>query len=90
MKGDLEQFKKDIASARVSKKISFDMNIAKKIDVGGTPAFYVDGQLISWSAKNGGKGYLDNGKTVSWDSARSGSAFVDLLKEIVEAKLADE
>lgn len=89
-KGDLEQFKKDIASARVSKKISFDMNIAKKIDVGGTPAFYVDGQLISWSAKNGGKVYLDNGKTVSWDSARSGSAFVDLLKEIVEAKLANE
>lgn len=87
-KGDLEQFKKDMVSARVSKKISFDMGISKKIDVQGTPAFYIDGQLITWSAKNGGK-VIVNGKTISWDSARSGSAFIELLKEIVEAKLSN-
>lgn len=87
-KGDVEQFKTDLVSARVSKKISADMNISKKIDVQGTPAFYIDGQLITWGAKDGGK-VIVNGKTISWDSARSGSAFVELLKEIVEAKLSD-
>ena len=56
--------------------------------MGGTPAFYVEGQLISWSAKDGSKLYI-NGKTISWDSARSGPDFVELLKEIVEAKLGE-
>ena len=44
-KGDLDKFNKDIASEEVSKKISFDMGIAKRIDVEGTPAFYIDGQF---------------------------------------------
>ena len=85
-KGDVEKFNQDIASDKVSKKISFDMGIGKRIDVSGTPAFYVDGQLIQWSSE----GTLEvNGKTVSWDSARSGDDFVKLLKEIVEAKLEE-
>ena len=46
--GDIDKFNKDIASEAVSKKISFDMGIAKRIDVAGTPAFYVDGQWIKW------------------------------------------
>jgi len=84
-KGDLEKFNKDIASEAVSKKISFDMGIAKRIDVSGTPAFYVDGQWIKW----GDAGSVTvNGKTISWDSARTGEDFMKLLKEIVEAKLA--
>lgn len=85
-KGDLEKFNQDIASENVSKKISFDMGISKRIDVGGTPAFYVDGQLINWS----GAGEVTiNGKTISWDSARSGDDFTKLLKDIVAAKLGE-
>ncbi|MBQ3432735.1 thioredoxin domain-containing protein [Candidatus Saccharibacteria bacterium] len=82
-KGDLEQFRADIASERVSKKISFDMGIARRIDVPSTPAFYVDNQLIKWSEA----GQLEiNGKTITWDSSRSGDDFIKLLNEIVEAK----
>lgn len=82
-KGNLEQFKEDIASERVSKKISFDMGIARRIDVPSTPAFYVDGQLIKWSEA----GELEiNGELISWDSSRSGDDFIKLLQEIVEAK----
>ena len=82
-KGDLEQFRQDVASDRVSKKISFDMGIARRIDVPSTPAFYVDGQNIKWSEA----GELEiNGELVSWDSGRSGDDFVKLLQEIVEVK----
>lgn len=85
-RGDLEKFNKDIASEEVSKKISFDMGIGKRIDVGGTPAFYIDGQLINW----GSAGEITiNGKTISWESARSGEDFTELLKDIVEAKLGE-
>lgn len=82
-KGDLEQFKKELASDRVSKKISFDMGIARRIDVPSTPAFYVDGQHIKWNEA----GELEiNGEHISWDTARSGDDFIKLLQEIVEAK----
>lgn len=84
--GDLEQFQNDIASEAVSKKISFDMGVGRKVDVKGTPAFYVDNQLINW----GGEGSIVvNGKTISWDSARSGDDFVQLLKDIVKAKIGE-
>ena len=82
-KGDMEKFKQDIASEAVSKKISFDGGIGKRVDVQGTPAFYVDGQLIGW----GDAGSVTvNGKTITWDSARSGDDFVKLLLDITEAK----
>lgn len=85
-KGDLEKFNQDIASENVSKKISFDMGIGKRIDVGGTPAFYIDGQWINW----GSAGEVTvNGKTISWDSTRSGDDFTKLIKEIVAAKLGE-
>ena len=85
-KGDLEKFKADIASEEVSKKISFDMGIAKRIDVSSTPSFYVDGQLINWSSE----GELTlSGKTISWDEAQSGENFIKLLKRIVETKLGN-
>lgn len=85
-KGDLEKFKKDIASEEVSKKISFDMGIGKKIKVAGTPAFYIDGQWISW----GDSGSVTvNGKTVSWEGAQTGENFVKLIKDIVNAKLGE-
>ncbi len=85
-KGDLEKFNKDIASEQVSKKINFDMGVGKRMDIGGTPAFYIDGQLITWNKA----GSLEiNGKTISWDSARNGDDFTKLIKEIVEAKTGE-
>ncbi len=86
-KGDVEKFNRDIASEEVSKKISYDMRVGKNVNVEGTPAFYVDGQLIAWSKQ--GK-VIVNGKTVSWDKSKSGEEFVGLLKEIVETKLAGQ
>ncbi|MBR5647599.1 thioredoxin domain-containing protein [Candidatus Saccharibacteria bacterium] len=87
-KGDLEKFKADIASERVSKKISFDMGIGKRIDIAGTPAFFVDGQRINWADEEGGEVYV-NGKTISWDHALSGPEFVDILKQIVKASTSN-
>lgn len=84
-KGDLDKFQKDIASEQVSKKISFDMGIGKRIDVSGTPAFYVDGQKIDWANDQGGY-VIVNGKTISWDSPQSGEKFTELLLEIANAK----
>ena len=85
-KGDLEKFNEDIASEAVSKKINFDMGVGKRVEVEGTPAFYVDGQLIRW----GEAGSVEiNGQTISWDSARSGDDFSQLLKDIVAAKLGE-
>ncbi|MDO5451549.1 MAG: thioredoxin domain-containing protein [Candidatus Saccharibacteria bacterium] len=82
-KGDLAKFNEDIASEAVSKKINFDMGIGKRVDVEGTPAFYVDGQLINWGSEGS---VTVNGKTISWDSARSGDDFVKLLKDIANTK----
>ena len=60
-KGDLEKFNEDIASEAVSKKINFDMGVGKRVEVEGTPAFYVDGQLIRW----GEAGSVEiNGQTI--------------------------
>ncbi len=86
--GDLEKFNTDLASKAVSQKISFDMALAKRVDVSGTPAFYIDGQLIDWGNKNGGSVTI-NGKTISWDSPLSGEDFKNLLLDITEAKLED-
>lgn len=84
-KGDLEKFNNDIASDAVSKKISFDMGIGKRVGVEATPAFYIDGQLIEWGNQNGGS-VVVNGKEISWDTAQTGDDFVKLIKRIVEAK----
>ena len=89
-KGDLEKFKKDVASSEVSKKISFDMGIGKRIgEISGTPAFFVDGQNIDWGDmdKSGTDSVTVNGETITWEGSQGGSKFVDLIKKIVEAKL---
>ena len=81
--GDMDKFKKDVASEEVSKKISFDMGIGRRVDVPSTPAFYVDGQHIAWSEA----GEIEiNGEMITWDSGRTGDQFIELLKEIVEKK----
>lgn len=85
-KGDMDKFNSDMASEAVSKKISFDGGIGKRIDIQGTPAFYVDGQWINWGEAGS---VTVNGKTISWDSARSGDDFIKLLKDITAAKLGE-
>ena len=80
-KGDLDKFNQDLASENVSKKISFDMGVGKRVDVQSTPAFYVEGQNINWSEAGS---VVVNGKTISWDSGRGGDDFVKLLKDIAE------
>lgn len=85
-KGDLDKFKSDLASKEISQKISFDMAIGKRVDVGGTPAFFIDGQFIDWSNKNGGSITI-NGETITWETTLTGEQFEDLLVRITELKL---
>ena len=85
-KGDLDKFNQDIASEAVSKKISFDMGMGKRMNLEGTPSFYIDNQLIDWSNKSGSSVTV-NGETISWSESQGGEKFIDLLKRIVEAKL---
>ena len=84
-KGNVDKFNEDMAGEAVSKKISFDMGIGNRMNIEGTPAFYIDGQLIDWGSKEGSSVTV-NGKTVTWTEAQGGDDFVKLLKEIVEAK----
>ncbi|MBQ1540014.1 thioredoxin domain-containing protein [Candidatus Saccharibacteria bacterium] len=83
--GDLEKFNKDIASENVSKKISFDMGIGKRINLPGTPSFYIDDQRIDYGNEKGSSITI-NGKTITWDHTLSGEEFTNLLLDIVEAK----
>ena len=83
-KGDLDQFNQDIASENVSKKISFDMGIGKRIGLPGTPSFYVDGQRINYGEKD--SSVTVNGETITWDHALTGEEFTNLLLDIVKAK----
>ena len=43
---DKDQFLKDVASAEVNKKISFDQALGKKIGVNATPTFYFNGEKL--------------------------------------------
>lgn len=45
-KGDMDQFLADMGSSEVSKKISFDANLAKKQKVDFTPTFYVEEDFV--------------------------------------------
>ncbi|MBQ6410128.1 thioredoxin domain-containing protein [Candidatus Saccharibacteria bacterium] len=88
-KGDLEKFKKDMSSNEVSKKISFDMGIGKRINIEGTPTFYIDGQWIDWANtdKSETDSVIVNGETLTWEGAQTGEKFINLIKQIVETKL---
>ncbi len=44
---DVEQFKKDIASAEVKTRIDADSSDARKLGATGTPAFFVNGFFLS-------------------------------------------
>ena len=61
------------------------MAIGKRVEISGTPAFYVDGQLIDWGNKTGGSVTV-NGKTINWESSLSGEQFQELLVNIAKLK----
>ncbi len=90
-KGDLEKFNKDIVSDAVSKKISFDMGVGKRVNVQGTPAFFIDGQWIDWgdTDESGTDSITVNGKTITWEGPQTGDKFIKLMKDIVAAKLGE-
>ncbi len=44
---DIEQFKRDIGSAEVKRRIAADTQDAKKVGATGTPAFFVNGRFLS-------------------------------------------
>lgn len=88
-KGDTAKFTADLSSKDIAQKIKFDMGIGKRLDVGGTPAFYVDGQFIDFSNKNGGEVTID-GKTITWESSMTGEQFTDLLVRIANIKTNTE
>lgn len=46
-KGDLTKFREDMKSEKVAKKIAFDRGIGEKLQIGGTPWLYLDGEWIS-------------------------------------------
>lgn len=46
-KGDLAKFREDMKSEKVAKKIAFDRGIGEKLQIGGTPWLYLDGEWIS-------------------------------------------
>ena len=58
-KGDVAKFKQDMASSEVKKKIDFDMGIAKKIEVPGTPSLYLDGERIDFSGAGTEEKFLE-------------------------------
>lgn len=51
---DVEKFKTDVASEKVGKKISYDIELGKKAQVTGTPAVFLDGKNIgnAWQTED--------------------------------------
>ena len=87
-KGDLTKFNQDIVSKNVSQKISFDMGIGKRINLPGTPSFYINGERIDYANEEGGSVTIDE-KIITWDHVLSGEEFTNLLLDIVKAKTKD-
>jgi protein-disulfide isomerase len=59
---NVDQFKKDIESPRITKKIETDVALAKKEKIAGTPSLFVNGKLVSsdiWATDAKFKTYLN-------------------------------
>ena len=63
----------------------------KRMNIDGTPSFFIDGQFIDWgdTDSSGTDSVTINGKTITWEGAQSGDKFIALIKRIVEAKLGE-
>ena len=57
--GNEEQFKNDMKSAEVKKKIAFDNELGNRTNVEGTPSFYYNGDKIDFSGAKGEEGFLN-------------------------------
>ncbi len=44
---DMDRYAKDVADPEVKKKIDADMREASRLNVGGTPAFFINGRFLS-------------------------------------------
>jgi protein-disulfide isomerase len=47
-----DQFTKDLANPNIDKKISFDQALGKKVNVSGTPTFYLNGTVLDKTVTN--------------------------------------
>lgn len=82
-KGDLEKFRKDVNGSEVSKRLSFDAGIGRRMtEITGTPAFFVEGQFIDRSQAS--YVVIDN-EVVSWTDDDD---FMAIMSKIIEAKLS--
>lgn len=64
-KGDLEKFREDMKSEAVAKKIAFDYGIGDKLEIGGTPWIYIDGNWIENKGSDGkGLSPVEYGKKI--------------------------
>jgi protein-disulfide isomerase len=60
---DIDQFKKDIESPRIAKKIETDLALAKKQDIKGTPSVFVNGKAVDsdiWGSDSKFKTFLND------------------------------
>ena len=55
--GDEAKFVADMKSENVKKKLNFDSGISGKIDIPGTPAFFLDGERIDFSSAKNAEDY---------------------------------
>lgn len=85
-KGDLEKFEQDLESEEIAQKVRFDINVAKRVDIPGTPAFFVDGNYIDWTNQEGAE-ITVNYRTITWNSTIKIEGLPGLLLKIAEAKL---
>jgi protein-disulfide isomerase len=58
-KGDEAKFRKDMASSEVSKKVSFDNELANRVNITETPSFYMNGEKIVFQGASGEEGFLN-------------------------------
>lgn len=80
--GDLEKFKNDVRSGEVSKRLSFDAGIGRRmVEITGTPSFYIDGQYIDRSTASF---VMIDGEPVTWSEDDD---FMAIMNRIIETKI---
>lgn len=74
-KGDLEQFRKDMSSKEVQKKIDYDDAMAEKAGASFTPSFYVEDEFIGQRRED------NDGKDLTTEQ------FLDKLRAAIDKRL---